>query len=347
MTTVLTGDRPTGPLHLGHYVGSIKNRLMLQNTLEHIDQARNLYLIVADTQALTDNFDNADKINSNIIEVVKDYLAVGIDPKVWKIFLQSEIKELFELTIYLMNLVKLNNLSRIPTLKEEILQKNYEKSIPMGFLNYPISQAADLLLFDADSAPVGIDQVPIIEFVNDLARDYNRIYNVDRFKTIKADLSDSPKLMGLDGKSKASKSLSNAIFLKDDEAELKKKINQMYTDPNHLKISDPGEVKGNVVFMYLNAFYEDKSHLKSLEDQYTSGGLGDGELKKLLFSVLNELLSPIRQKRNAITHNQIIEALEYGQSQAKEVARSRIEIIREDIGYKNLYKLNQAQQICV
>ncbi len=326
-TIILTGDRPTGPLHLGHYAGSLKERLKLQEK-PNVE----LYIIVADTQGLTDHFDQKDKIRSNVIEVVKDYLAIGLNPRLWRIFLQSQITELFELTAYLTNLVTFNNLTRVPTLKSEIQQKKMTNNLPMGFLNYPISQAADLLLFDTMMAPVGKDQVSLIEFANDISLKYNSLYKCNRFHKVESLLTSSPKILGIDGKAKASKSLNNCIYLKDDFQILEQKVKKMYTDPNHIKISDPGNVEGNIVFHYLDHFYHDQDHLLDLKSHYTKGGLSDSYLKKLLVSELNTLLEPIRVKRQAITDQDVFEALNYGYKEAKAVATNRINNIRDDLG---------------
>ena len=252
---ILTGDRPTGPLHLGHYVGSLQNRVRLQ---DQYDQ----YVMIADVQALTDNFDNPQKITSNVFELIKDYIAVGIDPDQTSIFIQSQIPEIAELTIYYLNLVSLGRLERNPTVKMEIAQKGYGDSIPAGFFCYPVNQAADISIFRAEIVPVGEDQVPMIEQTNEIVRRFNRIYGGEYLKECQALLSSFPRLVGIDGKAKASKSLNNAIFLSDLEEDIKKKILQMYTDPDHLKVSDPGKVEGNVCFAYLDIFHPDKEEVE-------------------------------------------------------------------------------------
>lgn len=351
---ILTGDRPTGCLHLGHYVGSLKNRLAIQdkvlNKLDKINHVKmqntsldsnyntnkslyNNYILIADTQSLTDNFADNSTLQQNIIEVLKDYIAIGIDPSVWCIMLQSKITELFELTSYLMNLSTLNNLERIPTLKVEMQQKNFDRSIPIGFLTYPISQAADILMFHANLVPAGEDQKCLIEFSNTLLEKYNQLYckNFKRFEHIDILLSNTSRLIGIDGKQKASKSLNNAILLKDDPKTLKAKINLMYTDPNHIKITDPGQVEGNVVFTYLDAFYSDKSHLEEIKKHYKKGGLGDGEVKNILFDILNSLLLPIRDKREKLHNDDMLHIINNGTKYAKSIAAKNIEQIRKDL----------------
>jgi len=236
---ILTGDRPSGCLHLGHYVGSLKNRVLLQDSYEQ-------YVMIADVQALTDNFENPQKITQNVYEVAKDYLSVGLDPQKTTILIQSQIPQIAELTIYFLNLVSLGRLERNPTVKSEIAQKGYDDSIPAGFFCYPVSQAADITIFGAELVPVGDDQIPMIEQTNEIVRKFNRIYNTDCLKECKAYLSPSSRLVGIDGKAKASKSLGNAIYLSDSSEEVKRKVFQMYTDPNHIKLSDPGQVEGNV-----------------------------------------------------------------------------------------------------
>lgn len=352
MVNILTGDRPTGCLHLGHYVGSLQTRITLQKEIKlsnkeykYVGPLQNrletqinnkeykCYILLADTQGLTDNFANLHIIKNNIIEILKDYIAVGIDPETWCIFAQSKIHELFELTIYLMNLATFNNLSRIPTLKVEIQQKGFDNSIPMGFLNYPISQAADILLFHANLVPAGEDQSCLIEFANELAQKYNNLYckNFQRFEKIKMILSNTPKLIGIDGKLKASKTLNNAILLSDCAKTVQKKVQMMYTDPNHILISDPGQVEGNVVFSYLDAFYKDKEHLDSLKEHYKKGGLGDSEVKKLLQNTLNNFLDPIREKRSNLHNDDLMQILENGTKNAKKIAEQNIANIRKDL----------------
>ena len=280
---ILTGDRPTGKLHLGHYVGSLANRIKLQDEYEQ-------YIMIADIQALTDNFENPSKIVDNLYEVALDYLSVGIEPQKSTLFIQSHIPELAELTVYYLNLVTLGRLERNPTVKTEIQQKGYDSSIPAGFFCYPVSQAADITAFKAEAVPVGDDQVPMIEQTNEIVRRFNRIYNTDCLKEAKPILSKIPRLVGIDGQSKASKSLGNAIFISDTPEEIKRKVFLMFTDPTHLKISDPGKVEGNVVFDYLDAFHSDPQEVATLKAHYRKGGLGDSTIKNLLNTCLQTML---------------------------------------------------------
>ena len=324
---ILTGDRPTGPLHLGHYVGSLQNRVRLQ---DQYDQ----YVMIADVQALTDNFDNPQKITSNVFELIKDYIAVGIDPDQTSIFIQSQIPEIAELTIYYLNLVSLGRLERNPTVKMEIAQKGYGDSIPAGFFCYPVNQAADISIFRAEIVPVGEDQVPMIEQTNEIVRRFNRIYGGEYLKECQALLSSFPRLVGIDGKAKASKSLNNAIFLSDLEEDIKKKILQMYTDPDHLKVSDPGKVEGNVCFAYLDIFHPDKEEVESLKAHYRKGGLGDITIKKLLNESLQEFLKPIREKRQGLDDKELRDILASGTARARKVAQETMSMVRESIGIK-------------
>ncbi len=322
---VLTGDRPTGHLHLGHYVGSLRNRVKLQNEYP-------CFVMIADVQALSDNFDNPERVRANVLEVCKDYLAVGLDPEKCTIFVQSSIPELFELTVYYLNLVTVSRLERNPTVKAELQQKSFADSVPAGFLTYPVSQAADITAFKAQLVPVGEDQLPVIEVSNEIVRRFNRIYNTDVLVEAEAMVGKVGRLVGIDGKAKASKSLNNAIFMSDPGDVLKQKIYSMYTDPNHVKVSDPGKVEGNVVFAYLDAFYEDKEELDDLKAQYQKGGLGDMALKSLLNDTLQNLLKPIRDKRNSITDDDILKILTEGSKQARKIATQTIEEVREAIG---------------
>jgi len=292
-TIALTGDRPTGKLHLGHYVGSIKNRIELQKTS---DEA---YYMVADVQALTDNSDNPGKVNENVIEVILDNLACGVDPKKTTFFIQSQIPEIAEMTVYFLNLVTLARLKRNPTVKSEMKQKNFGEEVPAGFLSYPVSQAADMLFLNSNIIPVGEDQLPVIEQANELVRKFNSIYG-EYFTELKPLLSETRRLVGIDGQAKASKSLNNAIFLSDENDVIAKKVMSMYTDPNHIKVEDPGKVEGNVVFAYLDIFDENKAEVEELKKQYRKGGLGDVVVKKRLIQVLQELLTPIRERRQEL-----------------------------------------------
>ncbi len=338
---ILTGDRPTGRLHLGHYVGSLKNRVIMQNE-EKFDQ---MYIMIADSQALTDNFENPKKIRDNLIEVALDYLSVGIDPAKATIFVQSQVKELAELSFYFLNLVTLSRLERNPTVKNEIKQRGFENSIPAGFLVYPVSQAADILLFDANIVPVGEDQEPMLEQAREIARSFNNIYG-KTFVEPKAVLPEGKvarRMPGIDGSAKMSKSLNNAIYLADDKKTLKKKVMSMYTDPNHVNIEDPGQVEGNIVFTYLDVFAKDDQferylpefkNLDDLKDHYSKGGVGDVKVKKFLIKVLEEELEPIRERRASYEKNidQVFTILEEGTKKAQEAGRAKIEEVKKAMG---------------
>lgn len=324
---ILTGDRPSGRLHLGHYVGSLQSRVKLQYEYDQ-------YIMIADVQALTDNFENPKKITENVFEVAKDYLSVGIDPTQTTIFVQSQIPEIGELTVYYLNLVTVGRLERNPTVKSEIQQKGYNDSIPAGFLCYPVSQAADITIFQAELVPVGDDQVPMIEQTNEIVRRFNRIYDSECLKECNAILSNTPRLVGIDGKAKASKSLGNAISLSDTQEEIKQKIFQMFTDPTHLKISDPGQVEGNVVFTYLDIFHPDKEEVESLKAHYRRGGLGDMTIKNILNNSIQDLLKNIREKRETIKQKDVQEILYHGTAKASQRAKLTMEEVREAIGVK-------------
>lgn len=338
---ILTGDRPTGRLHLGHYVGSLKNRVKMQNE----GNFEKMYVMIADSQALTDNFDNPEKIRENIIEVALDYLSVGLDPEKVTIFVQSQVEELTELTFYFLNLVSLARLERNPTVKTEIKQKNFEISLPAGFLIYPVSQAADILLFDANVIPVGADQEPMLEQARELARSFNNIYG-EVFVEPHAILSENKqarRMPGIDGAAKMSKSLGNAIYIADDKKTLKKKVMSMYTDPDHINIDDPGKVEGNTVFTYLDVFSNDShfekyladyKNLDELKDHYKKGGLGDVKVKKFLIKVLEEELEPIRQRRAYYEQNldQVLDILEQGTKDASKIGQAKIEKVKEAMG---------------
>ena len=321
----LTGDRPTGCLHLGHYIGTLKNRVALQHQYDQ-------YVMVADVQALTDYFANPSKIQESLLEVVADYISVGIDPSISTIFVQSQISALPELMMYYMNLVTTSRLERNPTVKNEIQQKGYGETIPVGFFCYPISQAADITAFKAEIIPVGEDQLPLIELCNEVVRRFNRTYNTNCLKEAKACLSKTSRLVGIDGKAKASKSLNNAIFLSDSAEVVKKKIWSMYTDPNHIKISDPGQVEGNVVFTYLDAFYEEKEEIEDLKAKYRKGGLGDTVLKSLLNDVLQKMLLPIREKRAILKKKDLLEIISEGSKKTAIVANQTLKEVRDAIG---------------
>ena len=301
---ILTGDRPTGKLHVGHYVGSLKRRVELQNSGEY----DKIFIMIADAQALTDNADNPAKIRDNIMEVALDYLSVGIDPTKSNIFVQSHIAELTELSFYYMNLVTVSRLQRNPTVKAEIKMRNFETSIPVGFYTYPISQAADITAFKATTVPAGEDQMPMVEQTKEIVHKFNSVYGetlVDP-KILLPENEACLRLPGIDGKAKMSKSLGNCIYLSEEEAEVRKKVMSMYTDPDHIRIEDPGKLEGNTVFTYLDAFCNDDhfaeylpeyANLDELKAHYQRGGLGDVKVKKFLNNVLQEELSPIRARR--------------------------------------------------
>lgn len=334
---ILTGDRPTGPLHIGHYVGSLKNRVRMQNEGDYDE----MYVFIADAQALTDNFDNPQKVKDNILEVALDYLAVGLDPDKVTIFIQSEIPELTELTFYYMNLVTVSRLYRNPTVKSEIEQKGFEESIPAGFLTYPVSQAADITAFKTNVVPVGDDQLPMIEQTREIVRKFNRIYD-DVLVEPEAKIPESKnesRLIGTDGNAKMSKSLGNCIYLKDSEEVIRNKVFGMYTDPDHIKITDPGKIEGNVVFTYLDVFCKSDSfskylpeynNLDELKVHYQRGGLGDVKIKKFLFEILNEELKPIRERRELLAKDpeKIKEILQEGTMRARKVAAETLKEVK-------------------
>jgi tryptophanyl-tRNA synthetase len=307
----LTGDRPTGKLHLGHFVGSIQNRIKLQN------EADESYYMIADVQALTDNASNPSKVSENVIEVILDNLACGLDPKKTHFFIQSMIPEIAEMTVFFLNLVTLARLKRNPTVKDEMNQKGFGEDVPAGFLSYPVSQAADILFLRANMIPVGEDQLPVIEQTNEIVNKFNNIYGAF-FEEVKPVISNFPRLVGTDGNAKASKSLGNAIFLSDDYDTIKKKVMSMYTDPSHINLNDPGKVEGNVVFTYLDIFDERKDEVAELKKQYQKGGLGDVVLKNRLIDVLESIIKPIREKR---------EVLEKDKDQiTKDIEKSTVEV---------------------
>lgn len=301
---ILTGDRPTGRLHIGHYAGSLKRRVELQNSGDFDE----IYIMIADAQALTDNMDNPEKIRTNIIEVALDYLSVGLDPAKSNLFIQSQVSELTELTFYYMNLVTVARLQRNPTVKSEIQQRKFENSIPVGFFTYPISQTSDITAFKATTVPVGEDQEPMLEQAREIVRKFNAVYGETLVEPeiLLPDNQASMRLPGIDGHAKMSKSLGNCIYLSDTEEDVRRKVMSMYTDPNHLRVSDPGTVEGNTVFTYLDAFCRDEQfaeylpeykNLDELKDHYRRGGLGDVKVKKFLNNVLQEELAPIRARR--------------------------------------------------
>ncbi len=328
---ILTGDRPTGKLHVGHYIGSLKNRVMLQNSGEY-----HPYIMIADTQALTDNARDPEKIRNSLIQVALDYLAVGINPEISTIFVQSQIPALFELTAYYMDLVTVSRLERNPTVKAEIKQKNFNDSIPVGFLNYPVSQAADITAFKATLVPVGDDQEPMLEQAREIVRTFNRVYNCNVLIEPEGYFPSKGqgRLPGLDGNAKMSKSLGNAIYLSDDAETVQKKVMSMYTDPGHIHVEDPGKVEGNTVFTYLDIFDPDKEKVAQLKADYQKGGLGDVKIKRYLNTVLENELEPIRQRRQEYEQKQddVYEMLIEGSKKANEVAKQTLEEVRDAIG---------------
>jgi len=337
MDVILTGDRPTGKLHIGHYVGSLRRRVELQNS----GQYKDIYVFMADAQALTDNADNPDKVRTNITEVALDYLACGIDPKKATIFIQSQIPELCELSFYYMNLVTVSRLQRNPTAKSEIQMRGFKNSIPVGFFTYPISQAADITAFKANIVPVGEDQLPMIEQAREIVRTFNQTY-AEVLVEPKAVLPDNEKCMrlpGLDGAAKMSKSLGNCIYLADSANEIKKKVQSMFTDPLHLRVEDPGHLENNTVFTYLDAFCKDEhfaaflpeyANLDELKAHYTRGGLGDGKVKKFLNEILQAELNPIRTRREELAKNldYIYQVLREGTQKAEAVAAQTLDEVK-------------------
>ena len=328
---LLTGDRPTGKLHIGHYIGSLKNRVKLQNSGKY-----DPYIMIADTQALTDNARNPQKIRNSLIQLALDYLAVGIDPAKSTIYVQSQIPALFELTAYYMDLVTVARLERNPTVKTEIKQKDFKDSIPIGFLNYPVSQAADITAFKATVIPVGDDQEPMLEQTREIVRTFNRVYNCDVLVEPKGYFppKGQGRLPGLDGNAKMSKSLGNAIYLADDAKTVQKKVMSMYTDPNHIHVEDPGKVEGNTVFTYLDVFDPDKDKVAELKAEYQKGGLGDVKIKRYLNKVLEAELAPIRERREKFAQDEdaVYEMLLEGSKKANKVANATLEQVRDAIG---------------
>ena len=328
---ILTGDRPTGKLHLGHYVGSLKNRVELQNSGEY-----DSFIMIADLQALTDNARNAEKVRDSVLEVALDYLAVGIDPAKSTIFIQSQIPALSELTMYYMNLVSLSRLERNPTVKTEIKSKEFGEGVPTGFVVYPISQAADITAFKAHLVPVGEDQLPMIEQTREIVRSFNSTYRPVLIEpdALTPDTEITKRLPGIDGNAKMSKSLNNGIYLSDDETTLKQKVMSMFTDPEHIYIQDPGKTKDNTVFTYLDVFAEDKEKVAEMKAHYERGGLGDVEVKNYLFNVLNEILAPIREKRAEFARDPgaVYEMLRAGSERANAVADKTLREVRAAIG---------------
>ena len=351
---ILTGDRPTGKLHVGHYAGSLKRRVELQNSGEYDE----IFIMIADAQALTDNADNPEKVRQNIIEVALDYLSAGLDPAKSTLFIQSQIPQLCELSFYYMNLVTVSRLQRNPTVKSEIQMRNFETSIPVGFFTYPISQAADITAFEATTVPVGEDQMPMLEQTREIVHKFNSVYG-DTLVMPEILLPENKaclRLPGIDGKAKMSKSLGNCIYLSDTEEEVRKKIMSMFTDPNHLRVEDPGQVEGNPVFIYLDAFCRDEHFEKFLPDyknldelkaHYTRGGLGDVKVKKFLNKVLQDELEPIRQRRKQFEQDipAVYRILEEGSKKAEAVAAQTLAEVKRSmkINYFEDRELIQAQ----
>lgn len=324
---ILTGDRPTGQLHLGHFVGSLRSRVGLQDS-------HHQHLLLADAQALTDNADNPDKVRRNILEVALDYLAVGIDPTKTTICVQSCLPALNELTMLYLNFVTVARLERNPTIKSEIQMRGFERDIPAGFLCYPVAQAADITAFKATVVPVGEDQIPMIEQTNEIVRRINRQIGQDLLPECKALLSNMARLPGFDGKAKMSKSLGNTIVLNASDKDIKKAVNAMYTDPNHLRIEDPGKVEGNIVFTYLDAFDPNKEEVEELKAHYRRGGLGDGTVKKRLEGVLKELITPIRERREELAKDPdyIMDVLRQGTDKCRLITQQTLDEVKDGLG---------------
>lgn len=334
---ILTGDRPTGRLHLGHYVGSLKRRVELQNSGEYDE----IYIMIADAQALTDNMENPEKIRQNIIEVALDYMACGLDPAKTVMFVQSEVPQLFEMTAYYMNLVTVSRLQRNPTVKAEIQMRNFETSIPVGFFTYPISQAADITAFQATTVPVGEDQEPMLEQTREIVRKFNEVYGETLVEpqSLLASKKAAMRLPGTDGKAKMSKSLGNGIYISDSAAEVKKKVMSMYTDPDHIRVEDPGKIEGNTVFTYLDVFSRPEhfekflpeyESLDALKAHYSRGGLGDVKVKKFLVAVLEDELAPIRARRKELEKDirAVYAVLAEGSEKARKKAAATLEAMK-------------------
>ena len=335
---ILTGDRPTGKLHVGHYVGSLRRRVELQNSGEY----EKIFIMIADAQALTDNADNPEKVRQNVIEVALDYLACGLDPAKSTLLIQSQIPQLCELSFYYMNLVTVSRLQRNPTVKAEIQMRNFEASIPVGFFCYPISQAADITAFKATTVPVGEDQMPMLEQTKEIVHKFNSVYGetlVDP-KILLPEQEACLRLPGIDGKAKMSKSLGNCIYLSEEPEDIKKKVMSMYTDPDHIRVQDPGKIEGNTVFTYLDAFscpehferyLPEYANLDELKDHYRRGGLGDVKVKRFLNEVLQETLEPIRNRRKEFQKDipYVYDVLKEGSRQAREVAEQTLQEVRD------------------
>ena len=351
---ILTGDRPTGKLHLGHYVGSLRRRVELQNSGEY----DKIFIMIADTQALTDNADNPEKIRQNILEVALDYLSCGLDPAKSTLFIQSQVPELTELTMYYMNLVTVSRLQRNPTVKSEIQMRNFETSIPVGFFTYPISQASDITAFRATTVPAGEDQMPMVEQTREIVHKFNSVYG-ETLVTPQILLPENQaclRLPGTDGKAKMSKSLGNCIYLSDSAEDVRKKVMSMYTDPEHIRVQDPGKIEGNTVFTYLDAFcrpeyfaefWPDYANLDELKAHYTRGGLGDVKVKKFLNNIIQEELEPIRKRRKEYEKDipEVYNILRKGTEAAREVAAQTLAEVKSamKINYFDDVELIKAQ----
>lgn len=338
---ILTGDRPTGFLHLGHYVGSLKRRVQLQNKGDYDE----FYVMVADSQALTDNFGNVQKVRDNVLNIVLDYLAVGLDPNKVTFFIQSEVSELTEFTFYYMNLVTLSRLERNPTVKEELKSKDFNGTIPMGFLTYPVSQTADITAFNATIIPVGEDQLPMIEQAREIVRSFNNMYGETLLEphAVLPENENCYRLVGTDGNAKMSKSLGNCIYLCDEPDVIKQKVFSMYTDPDHIHVEDPGKIEGNTVFTYLDVFSTEKDfekylpEYKSLDElkaHYQRGGLGDMKIKKFLNQILQDLIAPIRERRKEYAKDpeKVFEILRKGTEKARKVAHENLLKMKTNMG---------------
>lgn len=328
---ILTGDRPTGRLHIGHYIGSLRNRVELQNS----NKFDEIFVMIADAQALTDNAKNPKKVQENVLEVALDYLAIGLNPEKTTIFIQSQVPQLAELSQYYANLVSISRLERNPTVKTEIKQKNFGEGVPSGFVFYPISQAADITAFKATTVPVGEDQAPMIELTREIARSFNQTYNSNVLVEPEMFLAEegiSRRLPGIDGiNSKMSKSLNNGIYLADSYEEMKAKVMKMYTDPDHIRVEDPGKIEGNVVFAYLDVFTKDKQKVEEMKAHYQKGGLGDVAVKMYLVEVLDEILKPIREKREELAKNpeEVYKMLAIGSEKARAKAQETLEEVKD------------------
>jgi len=328
---ILTGDRPTGRLHIGHYIGSLRNRVELQNS----NKFDEIFVMIADAQALTDNAKNPKKVQENVLEVALDYLAVGLNPEKTTIFIQSQVPQLAELSQYYANLVSISRLERNPTVKTEIKQKNFGESVPSGFVFYPISQAADITAFKATTIPAGEDQAPMIELTREIARSFNQTYDSNILVEPEMFLAEegiSRRLPGIDGiNSKMSKSLNNGIYLADSYEEMKAKVMKMYTDPDHIRVEDPGKIEGNVVFAYLDVFAKDKQKVEEMKAHYQKGGLGDVAVKMYLVEVLDEILKPIREKREELAKNpeEVYKMLAIGSEKARAKAQETLEEVKD------------------